>query len=37
MKKMILITALLLSIGQTFAHSGHGCYKDVSKDIPRYH
>ena len=34
MKKIILIAVLLLSIGQTFAHSGHGCHKDVSEDIP---
>jgi hypothetical protein len=36
MKKIILIAVLLLSIRQTFAHSGHGCHKDVSEDIPRY-
>jgi hypothetical protein len=37
MKKIILIAVLLLSIRQTFAHSGHGCHKDVSEDIPRCH
>ncbi len=37
MKKILLITTLLLNISVAFAHSGHGCHKDVSEDIPRCH
>lgn len=34
MKRILLMTALLLNISVAFAHPGHGCHKDVSDDIP---
>lgn len=37
MKKIILITTLIFNMGTAFAHSAHGCHKDVSEDIPRCH
>lgn len=37
MKKIMLMTVLLLHIPLAFAHPNHGCHKDISEDIPRCH